>query len=142
MTSVVLRNRSRFDGSTLSEPLIQKYQCLRHLNKQRRKRSDGLQQHTLTSTPPAYKQRDGPAKLYTEECCDWLRSVSKVSRKSPGSDILGADANTHFIKRNFINKGNDAGNLPSVLKSKSVIETLPTHFKEKMTNNLIQLHIY
>ena len=46
-------------------------------------------------------------------------------------DLLSADAKTHFMKRNFINKGIDAGNLPSILRSKSVTETVPTYFKEK-----------
>ena len=47
------------------------------------------------------------------------------------SDILSTDAKTHFIKLDFINKGIDAVNLPSILRSKSVIETVPTYFKEK-----------
>ena len=41
------------------------------------------------------------------------------------------DAKKHFIKLDFINKGIDAVNLPSVLRSKSVTETVPTYFKEK-----------
>ena len=40
-------------------------------------------------------------------------------------------ANTHFIKLNFINKGIDAVNLPSIQRSKSVTEIVPTYFKEK-----------
>ena len=40
-------------------------------------------------------------------------------------------AKTHFIKLDFINKGIDAVNLPSILRSKSVTETVPTYFKEK-----------
>ena len=47
------------------------------------------------------------------------------------SDLLSTDAKTHFIKLDFINKGIDAVNLPSVLRSKSVIETVPTYFEEK-----------
>ena len=47
------------------------------------------------------------------------------------SDLLSAGAKTHFIKLNFIDKGIDAVNLPSILRSKSVIETVPTYFKEK-----------
>ena len=47
------------------------------------------------------------------------------------SDILSTDAKTHFIKLDFINKGIDAVNLPSILRSKSVTETVPTYFKEK-----------
>ena len=47
------------------------------------------------------------------------------------SDILSTDAKTHFIKLDFINKGIDPVNLPSILRSKSVIETVPTYFKEK-----------
>ena len=47
------------------------------------------------------------------------------------SDILSTDTKTHFIKLDFINKGIDAVNLPSILRSKSVIETVPTYFKEK-----------
>ena len=46
------------------------------------------------------------------------------------SDI-STDAKTHFIKLDFINKGIDAVNLPSILRSKSVTETVPTYFKEK-----------
>ena len=38
------------------------------------------------------------------------------------------DAKTHFIKLDFINKGIDAVNLPSILRSKSVTETVPTYF--------------
>ena len=46
--------------------------------------------------------------------------------------ILSTDAKRHFIKLNFINKGIDAVvNLPSILKSKSVTETVPNDFKEK-----------
>ena len=41
------------------------------------------------------------------------------------------DAKTHFIKLDFITKGIDAVNLPSILRSKSVTETVPTYFKEK-----------
>ena len=44
---------------------------------------------------------------------------------------LMPDAKTHFIKLDFINKGIDAVNLPSILRSKSVTETVPTYFKEK-----------
>ena len=47
------------------------------------------------------------------------------------SDLLSTDAKTHFIKLDFINKGIDAVNLPSILRSKSVNETVPTYFKEK-----------
>ena len=47
------------------------------------------------------------------------------------SDILSTDAKTHFIKLHFINQGIDAANFPSILRSKSVIETVPTYFKEK-----------
>ena len=47
------------------------------------------------------------------------------------SDLLNTDAKTHFIKLDFINKGIDAVNLPSILRSKSVTETVPTYFKEK-----------
>ena len=51
--------------------------------------------------------------------------------KPVGSDLLSTDAKTHFIKLDFINKGIDAVNLPSILRSKSVTETVPTYFKEK-----------
>ena len=47
------------------------------------------------------------------------------------SDLLSTYAKTHFIKLDFINKGIDAVNLPSILRSKSVTETVPTYFKEK-----------
>ena len=47
------------------------------------------------------------------------------------SDLLSTDAKTHFIKLDFIDKGIDAVNLPSILRSKSVTETVPTYFKEK-----------
>ena len=47
------------------------------------------------------------------------------------SDLLSTDAKTHFIKLDFINKGIDAVNLSSILRSKSVTETVPTYFKEK-----------
>ena len=47
------------------------------------------------------------------------------------SDLLNTDAKTHFIKLNFVNKGIDAINLPSILRSKPVIETVPTYFEEK-----------
>ena len=47
------------------------------------------------------------------------------------SDLLSTDFKTHFIKLNFINKGIDAVNLPPILRSKSVTETVPTYFKEK-----------
>ena len=47
------------------------------------------------------------------------------------SDLLSTDAKTHFIKLDFINKGIDAVNLPSILRSKSVTETVPAYFKEK-----------
>ena len=47
------------------------------------------------------------------------------------SDLLSTDAKTHFIELDFINKGIDAVNLPSILRSKSVTETVPTYFKEK-----------
>ena len=47
------------------------------------------------------------------------------------SDLLSTNANTHFIKLDFINRGIDAVNLPSILRSKSVIETVPTYFEKK-----------
>ena len=47
------------------------------------------------------------------------------------SDLLSTEAKTHYIKLDFINKGIDAVNLPSILRSKSVTETVPTYFKEK-----------
>ena len=47
------------------------------------------------------------------------------------SDLLSTDAKTHFIKLNFFNKSIDAVNLPSILRSKSVIETVPIYFKER-----------
>ena len=47
------------------------------------------------------------------------------------SDLLSTDAKTHFIKLNFINKGIDGVNLPSILRSKSVTETVPTYFKKE-----------
>ena len=47
------------------------------------------------------------------------------------SDLLSTDAKTHFIKLDLINKGIDAVNLPSILRSKSVTETVPTYCKEK-----------
>ena len=47
------------------------------------------------------------------------------------SDLQSTDAKTHFIKHDFINKGIDAVNLLSILRSMSVIETVPTYFKEK-----------
>ena len=47
------------------------------------------------------------------------------------SNLLSTDAKTHFIKLDFINKGIDAVNLPSILRSKSVTETVLTYFKEK-----------
>ena len=47
------------------------------------------------------------------------------------SDLLSTDAETHFIKLDLINKGIDAVNLPSILRSKSVTETVPTFLKKK-----------
>ena len=47
------------------------------------------------------------------------------------SDLLSTDAKTHFIKLDFINQGIDAVNLQSILRSKSVTETVPTYFIEK-----------
>ena len=51
--------------------------------------------------------------------------------RSVRSDLLSTDAKTHFNKFDFTNKGIDAVNLPSILRSKSVNETVPTYFKEK-----------
>ena len=47
------------------------------------------------------------------------------------SDLLSTDAKTHFIILDFINKGINAVNLPSILRSKSVTETVPTYFNKK-----------
>ena len=47
------------------------------------------------------------------------------------SDLLSTDAKAHFIRLNLIKKGINAINLPSILRSKSVTETVPTYFKEK-----------
>ena len=44
------------------------------------------------------------------------------------SNSLSTDPKTHFIKLNFI-KGINEVNLPSILRSKSVIDTVPTYFK-------------
>ena len=46
------------------------------------------------------------------------------------SDLLSTNAKTHFIKLDFISKGVDAVNLPTILRNKSVTETVPTYFKE------------
>ena len=47
------------------------------------------------------------------------------------SDFPSTNAKTHFIKLDSINKGIDAVNLPSILRSKPVTETVPTYFKQK-----------
>ena len=47
------------------------------------------------------------------------------------SDLLSTDAKTRFIKLDFINKGIDAVNLPSTLRSKTVTQTVSAYFKEK-----------
>ena len=47
------------------------------------------------------------------------------------SNLLSTDAKTHFIKLDFNNNGIDAVSLPSILRSKSVTETVPTYFEEK-----------
>ena len=47
------------------------------------------------------------------------------------SDLLSTDTKTHFIKLDFINKGIDEVNIPSILRSKSVTETVQTYFKGK-----------
>ena len=49
----------------------------------------------------------------------------------PVHSDLSIDAKIHFIKLDFINKGINAVNLPSILRSKSVTETVSTYFKEK-----------
>ena len=54
------------------------------------------------------------------------------------SDLLSTDAKTHFIKLDFINKGIDAVNLPSILRSKSVTETVQAYFKEKESHTPTQ----
>ena len=50
---------------------------------------------------------------------------------SVNKNLQSTDAKIHFIKLDFINKGIDAVNLLSILRSKSVTETVPTYFKEK-----------
>ena len=37
----------------------------------------------------------------------------------------------HFIKIQFVNKGNEFINLPSIFKDKSVISSIPTYFENK-----------
>ena len=37
----------------------------------------------------------------------------------------------HFIKIQFVNKGIEFINLPSIFKDKSVISSIPTHFENK-----------
>ena len=65
----------------------------------------------------------------------WAKLFLSLNEQKVGSsvrsDILSTDAKTHFIKLDFINKGTDAVNLPSILRSKSVMETVSTYFKEK-----------
>ena len=46
------------------------------------------------------------------------------------SDLSSTNAKTNFIKLDFINKGIDAVNLPSILRSKSATKTVPTYFEE------------
>ena len=55
------------------------------------------------------------------------------------SDLLNTDAKTHFIELNFVSKGIEEVNLPSVLRSKSIIETVST-LRKRTTNNFIHLH--
>ena len=45
-----------------------------------------------------------------------------------GSNLLSTETNIHLIKRNFINNGIDAVNLSSIVRSKSVTETVSTYF--------------
>ena len=59
----------------------------------------------------------------------FLAIINQTHKKV--GDLLGTDAKAHSIKHNFIKKGADAVNLPSILKNKSVIETVPSYFKEK-----------
>ena len=37
----------------------------------------------------------------------------------------------HFIKIQFVNKGNEFINLPSIFKDKSVMSSIPTYFENK-----------
>ena len=46
-------------------------------------------------------------------------------------DCSGPNVGGVSIIKSFITKGIDAVNLPSIFRSKSVIETMPTYFKEK-----------
>ena len=47
------------------------------------------------------------------------------------SDLLSTDAKTHFIKLDFINKGIDAVNLPSILRSKQSLKQCQPTSKKK-----------
>ena len=60
--------------------------------------------------------------LKTTQC----RFVRPVHR-----DLLSSDTHTHFIKLNFVNKGIQSVNFPSVLRSKSAIGTVATYLKKK-----------
>ena len=43
--------------------------------------------------------------------------------------LKSTDAKTHFIRLNLVSKGMYVVNLPPILESKSVIETVPSYFK-------------
>ena len=84
-----------------------------------------LQSLTLESTNYDYESADYRVTAIILDTSQYrlFRSVH--------SDLLSTDAKTHFIKLDFVNKGFDAVNLQSILRSKSVAETVPTYFKEK-----------
>ena len=42
----------------------------------------------------------------------------------------------HFIKIQFVNKGIESINLPSIFKDKSVISSIPTYFENKESPNI------
>ena len=42
----------------------------------------------------------------------------------------------HFIKIQFVNKGMEFINLPSIFKDKSVISSIPTYFENKESPNI------
>ena len=72
-------------------------------------------------------QRNSNLKYHFSPLVFWIDELFRPVR----SDLLSTDAKTHFIKLDFINKGIDTVNVPSILRSKSVTETVPTYFKEK-----------
>ena len=60
-----------------------------------------------------------------------ILDISHYRLFKPVKSDVPAEKLKHFLKIKFLRKGIDAINLPQILRSQSVMDTIPAYFKDK-----------